>query len=343
MKGTMNDKRARIISIPLMSIFFMFVYGYNELVSVATVIQAFAVSFAFTFSLWEGNRAIVIYMRKAYPHNEQTPKRLFIQTLISIIFTFVATIAISYAFSLLPNFACTHDEMLLMAFLNLAPTFFVISIYEGTYFFLEWKKNIQRSEALAKENIRSQFEALKNQLDPHFLFNSLNTLAALIDDNNAPAQKYLEQLSDVYRYVLLSKQQETVTLREELTFVEAYIYLNKTRYRDNLIVENHIPENALSQKVAPLSIQILVENALKHNVISKDKPLTLRLSVDIYGFITVENNVQKKNILEKSTKTGLQNIINRYALLTSEKIEIIQNADIFSVRIPPIAHEALNY
>ncbi len=336
----MKDKKIRIIGIPLVSILFMFIHSYDYLIGPAVIIQEFLISFAFTLALWEGIRAIVIYMRRVFPHNEQTAQRLIIQSLITIAYTFAVTWAIIYLFSFINIPICGPEDgpyaRWMLALTNLVPNFFVTSLYEGAYFFMEWKKNFQRSEALAKENIRSQFEALKSQLDPHFLFNSLNTLAALIDESNEPAQKYLEQLSDVYRYVLLSKQKETVPLQEELDFVASYIYLNKARYRDNLIVENHIPETAMSQPVAPLSLQILIENAMKHNVISKEKPLTLKLSVDTYGYIIVENNVQKKNILEKSTKTGLQNIINRYALLTSGQVEIVHNADIFSVRIPPI-------
>ncbi|MEM9673995.1 MAG: histidine kinase [Bacteroidota bacterium] len=335
---TVNERLIRLIGIPLSSVFFMFLYSYDRLVSVPAVIISYLISFTFVFLLWEGNRAIVMYMRRWFPHNEQTAKRFMIQIPITVAFTIVISLLIFYGFGSVGIVLCESGEQMLSAAANLIPTLFVTSIYEGAYFFEEWKKNFQRSEALAKENIRSQFEALKSQLDPHFLFNSMNTLAALIEPDNTNAQKYLEQLSDVYRYVLLSRQKETVSLEEELEFVQSYIFLNKTRYRDNLIVENDIPEESLSRRVAPLSLQILVENALKHNVISKDKPLTLRIAVDRHGYVVVENNVQKKNILEmeKSTKTGLQNIINRYALLTPSPVEINQSADLFSVRIPLI-------
>ena len=336
----MKDTKIRIVGIPLVSILFMFIHSYGDIASVAVAFQEFFISLVFTFTFWEGIRAIVIYMRRVFPHNEQTAKRLIVQSCVSIVFTFAATWAIIYLFSFLNIQICGPKDgpyaRWMLALTNLVPNFFVTSIYEGAYFFSEWKQNFQRSEALAKENIRSQFEALKNQLDPHFLFNSLNTLAALIDESNEPAQKYLEQLSDVYRYVLVSKQKETVPLHEELAFVDSYIYLNKTRFRDNLIVENELPASAMQQLVPPLSIQILVENAIKHNIVSKDKPLTLRLSMDTHGYMTVENNVQKKNTLEKSTQTGLQNMINRYALLTSQKVEVLHTDDIFSVKIPPL-------
>nr|WKN39778.1 histidine kinase [Tunicatimonas sp. TK19036] len=334
----LNERIIRIIGIPLVGLFFMLLYSYDELTSLWITLREFAISLTFTFVLWEGNRAIVYNFRKWYPHNEQTPRRLLIQTPISIVFTIAVSFLLDFLFRQLEVVLCEPGETLIFSITNLIPTVIIISIYEGAYFFEEWKKNFQRSEALAKENIRSQFEALKSQLDPHFLFNSLNTLAALIDPENDDAQKYLEQLADVYRYVLLSRQKETVLLREELEFVQSYIYLNKTRYRDNLLVQNDIPEESLERRVAPLSLQILVENALKHNIISKDKPLTLSITVDRHGYVVVENNVQKKNILEmeKSTKTGLENIVNRYALLTPLPVEINQSAELFSVRIPLI-------
>ena len=334
----MNDKWVRIIGIPLVAFVFMLIFSTDELLqSGDAFFRDYSISFLFTLLMWEGNRAIVMYMMKRYTHSDQTFRRLVIQSLLSIVYTCMATIFVFLFYELVLNAPITSPaEWYIIILSNLASTFFVVSIYEGAYFFMQWKTNFKKAEALAKENIRSQLEALKSQLDPHFLFNSLNTLAALIDERNEPAQKYLEQLSDVYRYVLVSKQKETVPLHEELAFVESYIYLNKTRYRDNLIVENQLPETAMQQLVPPLSLQILVENAIKHNVVSKDKPLTLRLSMDAQGYITVENNIQKKNILEKSTKTGLQNMINRYALLTTEKVEVLQTADVFSVKIPPL-------
>ena len=331
-----NERSIRFIGIPLVSLISMSIHFDGEVTNPLTVFREFMVAFTFTLTLWEGNRAVIMWLRRQYPHNEQTARRLLTQAVLCVAFTISATFAIIALFSSIDIPICEPNQWLSEALINLLPMSLIVSIYEGAYFFDEWVKNLQRSETLAKENIRSQFEALKSQLDPHFLFNSLNTLAALIDESNELAQKYLEQLSDVYRYVLVSKQKETLPLHEELAFVEAYIYLNKTRFRDNLIVENELPASAMQQLVPPLSIQILVENAIKHNVVSKAKPLTLRLSMDKHAYITVENNVQKKNILEKSTQTGLQNMINRYALLTSQKVEVLHTDDIFSVKIPPL-------
>jgi sensor histidine kinase YesM len=331
-----NERSIRFIGILLVSLVSMSIHFDGEVNDPLIVFREFAVAFTFTLTLWEGNRAVIMWLRRRYPRNEQTARRLLVQAALCVAFTMSATFAVIVLFNSIDIPICEPDQWLSEALINLLPMGLIVSIYEGAYFFDEWIKNLQRSETLAKENIRSQFEALKSQLDPHFLFNSLNTLAALIDDENEPAQTYLEQLSDVYRYVLVSQQKETVPLHEELAFVDSYISLNKTRFRDNLIVLNEISEEAMHRPVPPLSIQILVENAIKHNVVSRDKPLTLRLSMDAHGYITVENNVQKKNILEKSTKTGLQNMINRYALLTTKKVEILQTTDVFSVKVPPL-------
>lgn len=332
----LNDKWARIIGIPLISLIIPLVLSFEDMLAFnSSSLHHYIACLLFTTAMWEGNRLIFIFMRKRFPGYTQTVNRIIVQTSISILYTIIAATALSFLLSFVfIDCAFTQAHISRDIVTSLFPTLLVSSIYESVYFFKEWKKNIQQTEALAKENIISQFEALKNQVDPHFLFNSLNTLAALIDDNNEPAQKYLEQLSDVYRYVLISKDKTTVTLEEELTFLNAYIYLNKTRFRDNLVVENNISPEYNKYMVAPLTLQMLVENAIKHNIISKEKPLIIRLTPEADEYIRIENNIQEKTVLEKSTKVGLQNIINRYNFLTPKKIKILNNQELFTVQIP---------
>ena len=229
---------------------------------------------------------------------------------------------------------CCGTHRFQLNFSTLIPTLCVTLIYESVIFFQDWKRNVQKTEALARENMESQLEVLKNQLDPHFLFNSLNTLASLTDYENTEAQQYLEQLSDVYRYVLLSRDKDTVTLEEEMAFLDAFVYLNKVRFRENLQVVKEISPEAYQQQVAPLSLQMLVENAIKHNIVSREKPLKILIKQEGEAFLMVVNNVQEKTIFEKSTKTGLQNISNRYQLLSNQQVEISRGKDVFSVRIP---------
>ena len=306
----------------------MLAFDYSSL-------QRFIACLVFTASMWEGNRAIFIYMRKIYSGYQQTRNRIIVQTISSLLYTIVAAIILTFLLSLvLMNCGFNKANVVGGIITSIIPTLMVTSIYESVYFFEKWKQHIQRSEALARENIQSQLEVLKSQIDPHFLFNSLNTLAALIDDSNEPAQTYLEQLSDVYRYVLLSKDKDTVTLEEELKFVDSYIYLIKARFRENVKIDNQISAEYHKYMVPHLTLQMLVENAIKHNIISKDKPLTIRLVPERDAYLSIENNIQEKSTFEKSTKVGLQNIINRYNFLTPRKIEILNKDHIFSVKIP---------
>ncbi|WP_310391776.1 histidine kinase [Hymenobacter sp.] len=333
----MNDKWIRIIGIPVVSVIMHVVFaGWPQHYDADTG-RHFLFGLFITVLLWEGNRANFLLMRRLFPHYDQTARRLVLQTLASIAYTFVATLFLNWLHEVLLGVPlCVKGELLHAFLVKLAPTFMVTSVYESVYFFGQWKENFQRSEALARAAIQSELEALQRQLDPHFLFNSLNTLSALIDDTNAEAQRYVEQLADVYRYVLLSRDKSTVTLAEELAFVEAYVALHKTRFRDDLLVEQHIAPGAGQGAVAPLSVQMLIENALKHNSISPQSPLRVLLQAEggAAGYVSVANNVQPKTGLATSTKVGLRNIIDRYRLLTPQPVLVHNEAGLFTVRLP---------
>jgi sensor histidine kinase YesM len=331
-----KDKWARIIGIPLISLIIPLIMDFEEMIALDSKTAKHLVAcLLFTAAMWEGNRLIFIYMKRLFPGYRQTTNRIIVQTVASLVYTIIAATILSFVLSLVfTDCEFTRTEVLSSIVTSIIPTLMVTSVYESVYFFGQWKQHIQRSEALARENIQSQLEVLKSQIDPHFLFNSLNTLAALIDDTNEPAQKYLEQLSDVYRYVLLSKDKNTVTLEEELKFVESYIYLIKARFRENVLIDNQVSAQYHKYMVPPLTLQMLVENAIKHNIISKEKPLTIRLVPQMDEYLTIENNIQEKSTFEKSTKVGLQNIINRYKFLTQKQIEILNNRELFTVRIP---------
>jgi two-component system, LytTR family, sensor kinase len=330
---TPNDRKARILGIPLVSLIMHLSFHQWHGVDVL-FFKELVIDFAFTFTYWEGMRWLWLRLRNLYPAYTQTKKRIAILIISCLVFAFIAKVVLSaFAMWFLGDGNRTKIGFWSVYFISLVPTFMVISVYESVFFFWAWRTNVQKTEALARENLQSQFEALKSQLDPHFLFNSLNTLASLIDDDNTSAQKYLEQLADVYRYVLVSREKNTVTLEEEIAFLDAYVYLNKTRFRENLQVEKQVSAAAYQQQIAPLSLQLLVENALKHNVVSRDNPLKIKI-IQEGNSLTVENNLQTKKTFEKSTKVGLQNIINRYKLLTERPIEIVTNELSFSVKVP---------
>ncbi|MFD2247428.1 sensor histidine kinase [Pontibacter ruber] len=208
------------------------------------------------------------------------------------------------------------------------------------YYFVERERNIKqlqaehlRAEQLQKENFRAQLESLKNQVNPHFLFNSLNVLGSLIYKNQDQAVQFLGQLSEVYRTLLDSGQQQLVPLQKELELANAYIYLMKTRFGDNVQFEVEVPQDKLQLQLPPTSVQLLIENAIKHNGSTSKKPLVVKIYTS-GNKLVVENNLQPRLSEVTSTGLGLQNISNRYKYMSDEQVEINQNDSAFTVKLP---------
>jgi LytS/YehU family sensor histidine kinase len=221
-------------------------------------------------------------------------------------------------------------------------TLLINAIMVANEFFVHWRKSKLEKEALKRITISAEFESLKNQVNPHFLFNALNTLSGLIDEEPKIASRFVQKLSSVYRYLLSQKDKEIVSLGEELEFLRSYIFLYQIRFGENFKVEIDIPSNLMHKEIVTLTLQMLFENAIKHNVISKEKPLT----VSIYGKdnkLCVSNNLQPKTILTESNGIGLENIKNRYAIVSEELVEINKTASTFSVCIPLIESYETNH
>jgi sensor histidine kinase YesM len=297
-------------------------------------------SLYFSAFLWQGNQLLWRGLLRRLPRVEQTRRRLWALAGLSVAFTAGATVLLTLPLhAVLPQwFSLQPTALFQQARFNLIPTAVVLILYEAIYFFQQWEQNVRRADQMARATTQAQLDALLSQLDPHFLFNNLNTLAALIEPGNLPAQQFVEQLADVYRYVLLAQGQATVPLAEELAFVEAYLALHKVRFRDNLVVEMAVAPAALDRRVAPLSVQVLVENALKHNVASRQHPLHLRLAAaaDNPQVLLVENTLRPRGAgLTPGTGTGLPNVRRRYELLgAAQAVEVLEDAERFIVKLP---------
>ncbi len=207
-----------------------------------------------------------------------------------------------------------------------------ISIIIANNFFRNWRKSLLEVEQLKHEKMKSDYQALQNQLNPHFLFNNFNMLLSEIRRDPDNAVRITEKLSDVYRYVLESKNHETVSLGEEAEFVEAIIFLHQARYSDNLVVARQLPVEANDYRLPPLTLQILIENALKHNVISASHPLHIRIAIE-NDYLLVVNNIQPRKSTY-STGLGLKNIKMRYSFLTERKVTVDINNNQFKVKVP---------
>nr|WP_297916518.1 histidine kinase [uncultured Allomuricauda sp.] len=195
------------------------------------------------------------------------------------------------------------------------------------------KQDAIEKEQLKQQSLQNELAALKNQVNPHFLFNSLNSLSLLVREDQKAAGKFINKLSFLYRYILQSKDQDLLTVKEELKFLESYIHLIKERYRDNFMVHVNIGEKLLSRKIPTLALQLLMENAVKHNEISTDRPLR----VDVFeenNHLVVKNRLQNRTGHIESTNTGLSNLNKRFKLHTKKEIEILKDGTYFIVKIP---------
>ncbi|GGG58630.1 histidine kinase [Bizionia arctica] len=220
-------------------------------------------------------------------------------------------------------------------------TLSIVITFHAVYFFKKnQEKKVKESQIVAQTQT-AKFDALKNQLDPHFLFNSLNVLTSLIEENPDKAQDFTTSLSKIYRYVLEQKNKDLVSVDEELKFAKTYMSLLKMRFEDSIIFD--IPEQASNpdSKVVPLSLQLLLENAVKHNMVTEKKPLHIKV-YEKDGLLVVENNLQIKQIVKKSSGVGLNNITQRYQLLTKRKVIINQQAESFAVAIPMLTKQITN-
>lgn len=218
-------------------------------------------------------------------------------------------------------------------YVSLFITFIIVVIFHAFYFYKQTQETKLKEQKIIAGTASAKFESLKNQIDPHFLFNSLNVLSSLIEENPETAQDFTTSLSKIYRYVLEQKDKELVPIEEELDFAKTYMNLLLMRFENSLTFE--IPKDIAipEAKVVPLSLQLLLENTIKHNVVSSTKPLHIRIYIES-GNLVIENNLQKKESLNNRKGVGLQNIVNRYSILTKRVVTIEETSEHFRVRLP---------
>jgi two-component system, LytTR family, sensor kinase len=294
-----------------------------------------------TVVIWLGNRYIMIYSRKKYPLFNDVRKRIAFQSIVMLVFTIAAnTIMGFFTESIFVDEHANLSPTDILIHSNSAAIFctiMIIAIYESIYFMHELRHSVQETETLKRESLAAQLNALRTQVNPHFLFNNLNTLSSLIPENPKHAVDFVQQLSKVYRHILEVKDEKSILLKDELEVLNAYAFLLKTRFGNNLSVTITIPDEKLQQKIVPLSLQILMENAIKHNIVSAEKPLHINVFTQ-NGSLVVCNNLQMKNQVNESTGIGLDNIRNRYKLLSDKTVNVTESETNFTVSIPLIAN-----
>jgi two-component system, LytTR family, sensor kinase len=293
----------------------------------------FFISIVLLFISWEMLRAVHNWLNKRLPFEKNLALRIIVQLIAGIVLAFIIRYGI-YKFGE-PFLPFRLDSLFLAstwAIYALAVAG-VNSIFFVRYFLGRWKDSLIREERLEKEKSQVQFDNLKNQLNPHFLFNALTSLNSLITENPLLAQQFLQQMSKVYRYVLQNKDKNFVSLATELDFIKNFVFLIETRFANALKIQFNILESAKEKAIVPVTLQILIENALKHNVVDIQKPLT----VDVFtsgDYLIVSNNLQLRNSVETSNKQGLENLKSLYGFLSDKPVIIEQGDQRFSVKVP---------
>jgi hypothetical protein len=284
--------------------------------------------------LWKGNSWLTDYMSARIPWLKYPMWRFGLGVVSTLVYSYGAILFALKLYASIPYTADYKFNQSGMASLTSLIITLVISLFmHGRAFLIHWRRAAIDAEKLKKESIAAKYESLKNQVNPHFLFNSFNALTSLVYEDQEKAVKFIKQLSEVYRYVLETRDRELVTLEEERKFLDSYLFLQQIRFGDKLRLEMEL--NGAKSMVAPLVLQMLVENAIKHNVVSEESPLTIRLYVN-NDFIVVENTLQKKMVIQdESTGIGLENICNRYAFLSDREVEIVREGK-FVVKLPVI-------
>ncbi|OUS01994.1 histidine kinase [Flavobacteriales bacterium 33_180_T64] len=309
-------------------------------------VNDFLIDFAFyqlySFVLGYTNMAFFYYMERRSWKKGDTIKRVLFgivgSTIITLICLFILRAAITVLYYDIPFDKFIQNETWQDYSFGLWITLTIISVFHVIFFYNRYQKNRIKEQKVIAGAASAKFDALKNQLDPHFLFNSLNVLTSLIEENPKNAQKFTTSLSKVYRYVLEQKNKDLITVDEELNFARTYMSLLKMRFEDSIIFE--IPDKASNpeSRVVPLSLQLLLENAVKHNMVTSSKPLHIKI-YEREGMLVVENNLQTKQIVKKGSGVGLENIKQRYELLSNKIVSINQQANRFVVAIPMLTNQ----
>ncbi|MGC4022919.1 MAG: histidine kinase [Cyclobacteriaceae bacterium] len=291
--------------------------------------------------VWELVKVVNKFFDSRIPYSEESTKRLLIQQFFSVVaafpvfalFYFVVTTSLKPAF-ITPQFVAIGS---VLAFVVI----FLMNIYfYNGYLSKQWKQSVEdkaklqvEAAELQKEKSLMQYHHLKNQVNPHFLFNAFTSLDGLIQTDPTLASQYVRHLSKVYRYVLENKENEVVTMTTEIDFIQHYISLLKIRFAESIQVDLRVSTNAMEKGIVMVTLQMLIDNAVKHNVVHSKSPLTIQVN-DENGFLIVRNNKQLRKQIDHSTKHGLKQLTQLYSFLTEEPVTVLDKEDFFEVKLP---------
>ena len=285
---------------------------------------------------------IAVTLKQRFPKEGQVALRLTLMILSFFLITGLFLYSIFRGYETISFYGYRFNEagfiwsFVSMCILNVFITF----IQEGAARYESWRVNLKETDALKIAFRQSQLQGLKSQVNPHFLFNSLNSLSSLINEDQVQAEKFLNEMSKVYRYMLRNDEDQFVDLQTELSFVGSYVYLLKARYGEGLLLDIRVNEHDKNKLIAPLSLQVIIENALQQNVISKSNPLKISIYTCEDGRICIKNNLQPKIVTEITDhESGIDNLVDKYRLLNKDAIIIEEDNTVRTIMLPLIIKE----
>lgn len=333
-----DDRWLLIFGIPIVSVLITLLMFGSQLENnlMNYVGKCSLISMVHVTIYWIVFRWMIIWLRRLFPLHKDVVKRIFFQMIAVVVVYLMVKWGMHFLIddTLHEVLNVAKPNPFLLGVSSLVVATMVLAVYESIYFYNQLQRSILEKERLERQNLHSQLEGLKSQVNPHFLFNSLNTLATIIPEDPDKSVRFVQKLAVVYRYILEMKDKKIIPLHEELDFLNSYMFLLKERFEETLDVEITIPDAHQDDQIIPLSLQILIENAIKHNIISAHKPLRIEVFVENGNRLVVRNNLQRKNQLQHSTGFGLQNIKNRYSFFSERLVEVIVSANAFIVSVP---------
>jgi sensor histidine kinase YesM len=298
---------------------------------------AFLTILFITSFAWEGNRLLEPLVQKQIPPQKNKWRYLGIFFIAGNVVASLATVLVVYIIgNILHGYSWQQNLnplKLNIIYVSLVNLFFhlVNAIF---FFFREYRRQWIEAEELRRSSTLAELEMVRSQINPHFLFNNLNVLSGMVIKDNPEANKFIEEFSKVYRYILSNQQKEVVELRSELEFIQPYIFLLKKRFNNGLKIDINVAEKFKDHYVVLAALQMLIENAIKHNVVSQNKPLHIDIHSNGNETLVVKNNLQPRTVNEPSSRIGLQNIRRRYEIVSGREVEIKKSGEAFEVLLP---------
>ncbi len=286
--------------------------------------------------LWFGNRLLTLRLDRFMPWSKYGNWRFFIQLILGIAYLLFLINLIYYIIKTsLTSTPPVWEQMIVVNFWGAVIFIPVFSLYFSLHFLKHWRTSELEVEKNQKERMRSQLDSLKNHLDPHFLFNNLNILASLIESDKTTSRNFIQKFAEVYRSLLRTKSDDLIPLSEELDFVDAYMYLIRVRFEDHIQLTTTLQNHPKSKMLPPLTLQMLLENAIKHNLITETRPLQIEIVEKEGNYLLVRNSLYiKADHGSTDQGTGLENIKKRYAHFTDQPIHVVKTETHFEVTIP---------